>query len=212
MEGGSGSKDGRGRVRHPRTVRRRDASEAMSLEQLEGWIDQLDPPSLIDSVSMLDGYLTATIVGPCSIDPHEWLRHMLGRHSGLGMEGTKQAAAIMAVVVRFNAISEGLSTAPERYAPIFERTDDGTVLAGPWCMGFLAAMRLRYDAWRPLCDINRSEHALLLPILLHCTDSAGRPMLGPVRPGRRGVLVAVTDEIALADAGSPFFGGQNGEK
>jgi uncharacterized protein len=186
MEGGSGSKDGRRRVRHPRTGRRRGTREAMSLEELECWIDQLDPSPLIDGVSMLDGYLTATIVGPCSIDPHEWLRHMLGPHSGLGMEGTKQAAAIMAIVARFNAISEGLSTAPERYAPIFERTDDGTVLAGPWCMGFLAAMRLRYDVWRPLRDISRIEHGLLLPILLHCTDSAGRPVLGPVRPGLEG--------------------------
>jgi uncharacterized protein len=158
----------------------------MSLEELERWIDQLDPPPLVDGVSMLDGYLTAVIVGPCSIDPHEWMRHMLGPHSGLGMEGTEQAAAIMAVVARFNAVSEGLATAPERYAPIFERTDDGTVLAGPWCMGFLAEMNIRYDAWAPLRDINRIEHGLLLPILLHCTDSAGRPMLGPVRPGPEG--------------------------
>jgi hypothetical protein len=38
----------------------------------------------------------------------------------------------MGIVVRFNAISEGLATAPERHAPIFERTDERTVLAGPW--------------------------------------------------------------------------------
>lgn len=75
---------------------------------------------------------------------------------------------------------------PERYAPIFERTDDGTVLAGPWCVGFLAAMKLRYDAWRPLRDLNRIEHGLLLPILLHCADAAGRPVLGPVLPGPKG--------------------------
>jgi uncharacterized protein len=127
VEGGSGSKDGRCRVRHPRAALRR--REAISLEELERWIDQLDPPPLIDGVSMLDGYLTAIIVGPCSIDPHEWLHHVLGPHSGLGMEGSKQAAAIMAIVARFNAVSEGLS------APIFERTDDGTVLAGPVVRG-----------------------------------------------------------------------------
>ena len=98
----------------------------MSLEELERWIEYLNPPPLIDGVSMLDGYLTATIIGPCFIDPHEWLHHMLGPHSGLGVEGTEQAAAIMAIVTRFNAISDGLATAPERYAPIFERTDDGT--------------------------------------------------------------------------------------
>ncbi len=27
---------------------------------------------------------------------------------------------------------------------------------------------------------------LLLPILLHCTDDGGRPMLGPTRPGPEG--------------------------
>ena len=80
-------------------------------------------------------------------------------------------------------ISEGLATAPQRYAPIFERTDDGTVLAGSWCMGFLAAMKLRYEAWLDLGDIGHLGHALLLPILLHCRDSAGRPLLGSLRPG-----------------------------
>jgi uncharacterized protein len=113
-------------------------------------------------------------------------RHMLGPHSGLGVQGTEQAAAIMAIVAHFNAINEGLATAPEQYAPIFERTDDGTVLAGPLVMGFLAAMKLRYDAWRPLRELNWIEHGLLLPILLHCADAAGRPVLGPVQPGPKG--------------------------
>lgn len=53
-------------------------------------------------------------------------------------------------------------------------------------MGFLAAMKLRYDKWERLRDLARIEHALLVPILLHCTDDAGRPMLGPARPGPEG--------------------------
>lgn len=186
VEGSAGGTPGRRGVRRRRSRRRHGAREVMSLEELECWIDHLDPPPLVDGVSMLDGYLTAIIVGPCSIDPHEWLRHLLEPHNSLGVEGTEQAAAIMAIVTRFNSISEGLATAPERHAPIFERTGDGTVLAGPWCMGFLAAMKLRYDAWRPLRDFNRIEHGLLLPILLHCKDSAGHPMLGPARPGPEG--------------------------
>lgn len=169
---------------HP--ARRKRTPKAMTLEQLERWIDALYPAPRVNSVSMLDGYLTAIIVGPCSISPYEWMRHMLGPHDDIGTEGTMQAAAIAAVVARFNAVSEGLSMAPERYAPIFERTDDGTVLAGPWCMGFLAAMKPRHEAWNPLLDLSRIEHGLLLPILLHCTDDAGSPMLGPTRPGPAG--------------------------
>ena len=84
---------------------------------------------------------------------------------------------------RFNAISEGLSLAPGKHAPVFEKTDRGLALPQPWCMGFLTAMRLRFDDWRPLLDLGRIEHGLLLPILLYCTDPLGRPMLGPPREG-----------------------------
>ena len=185
MEGSTSSADG-SRMRRAHTVRRRRISKAMTLEELEDWIDHLNPPPLVDGVSMLDGYMTAIIVGPCSISPYEWMEHMLGPHGDLGMEGSTQAAAIMGVVARFNAVSERLATAPEHYAPIFQRTDDGTVLAGPWCVGFLAAMKLRHNAWRPLLNLGRIEHGLLLPILLHCTDEARRPMLGPTRPGPEG--------------------------
>ena len=158
----------------------------MSLEELELWIERLEPPPLIDGVSMLDGYLTAIIVGPCSISPYEWMRHMLGPHSAIGADGSEQFAAVQAITGRFNAISGGLAAAPQDYAPIFERTDDGVVLAGPWCNGFKTAMTLRRDAWRPLRDLRRQEHGLLLPILLHFTDSAGRPLLGPTRPNPAG--------------------------
>ena len=50
-------------------------------------------------------------------------------------------------------------------------------------MGFLAAMQLRYEAWLGLGDVGHIGHALLLLILLHCTDSAGNPLLGSVRAG-----------------------------
>jgi len=56
---------------------------------------------------------------------------MLGPQSQLGMEGTEQSSHVMAIVMRFNAISEELATTPKRSASIFERTDDGTVRAEP---------------------------------------------------------------------------------
>jgi hypothetical protein len=45
-------------------------------------------------------------------------------------------------------------------------TDDGLAAPHLWCMGFLAGMRLRMDAWRPLLDLNRIGHGLMFPILL----------------------------------------------
>jgi uncharacterized protein len=158
-------------------------SGTMDLEALDVWLERLKPAAKVDSVSMLDGYLTAIIVGPRSISPDEWFFDLLGARGNIGSAQGKTLKAIMAVVERFNAISQTLSIAPQKYAPIFHRADNGTVFAGPWCMGFLAAMQLRWSDWKVLRNLDRVEHGLLLQILLHCTDEFGLPYLGPPRPG-----------------------------
>jgi uncharacterized protein len=45
-------------------------------------------------------------------------------------------------------------------------------------------MRLRISAWAPLLDASNVNHSLLLPILLHCRDDQGRPLLGPPQTDR----------------------------
>ncbi len=64
------------------------------------------------------------------------------------------------------------------------RKPSGDVDPRPWCQGFYAAMRLKLSAWAPLLDASNVNHYLLLPILLHCRDDQGRPLLGPPRSGR----------------------------
>jgi uncharacterized protein len=130
----------------------------MDLEALDAWLERLKPAAKVDGVSMLDGYLTAIIVGPRSISPDEWFFDLLGARGNIGTAQGKTLKAIMAVVERFNTISETLSNTPQKYAPIFHRTDDGTVFAGPWCMGFLAAMQLRWTDWKALRNLG---HALI---------------------------------------------------
>ena len=155
----------------------------MSLEQLDAWLKTLEPAPLVDGASMLDGYLTAIVIGPCSIPPDEWFAHLLGERGRIASASGATLAALTTIATRFNAISEGLSLAPSKHAPLFEKTDDGLALPHPWCMGFLSAMQLRFDDWRPLLDLSRIDHGLILPILLYCTDPLGRPMLGPPREG-----------------------------
>lgn len=168
-------------MRKPR--RPRSAGATMSLDQLNAWLNGLSPRSRVDGASMLDGYLTAIVIGPCSIAPDEWFIDLLGDRGRIATAAGKTLAAITAIVARFNVISEGLSTAPNKHAPIFEKTNDGMALPQPWCMGFLSAMRLRFDMWRPLLDLGRIDHGLMLPILLYCNDPLGRPLLGPPREG-----------------------------
>jgi uncharacterized protein len=155
----------------------------MGLEQLETWLATLAPPSRVSGVSMLDGYLTAIVIGPCSIPPDEWFVDLLGERGHIATATGQTFAAITAIADRFNTISQGLATAPSRHRPIFERTDDGLALPRPWCMGFLTAVQLRFQAWQPLLDLKRVDHGLLLPILLYCTTPSGAPLLGPPREG-----------------------------
>src|SRR5208282_700935 len=95
---------------------------------------------------------------------------------------TEEFSAIAATLIRHNAISEALSTRPESFEPLFVRSWDGEVDAQPWCMGFYAVMKLRLLAWSRLISPDRSEHHLLLPILFHCVDDAGRPAMPLATP------------------------------
>src|SRR5262249_37154342 len=83
-----------------------------------------------------------------------------------------------------NDISNILSTTPHRFAPMHRRKPNGDIDARPWCEGFCAAMRPRLSAWAPLLDVSNINYGLLLPILVHCADDQGRPLLGPARKGR----------------------------
>src|SRR5258708_32861831 len=44
-------------------------------------------------------------------------------------------------------------------------------------------MKLRLSGWAPLRNLADINHGLLLPILFHCIDDQGRPMLGPSKQG-----------------------------
>jgi uncharacterized protein len=153
----------------------------MDFEALDAWLEQLKPAAKVDGMSMLDGYLAAIVIGPCSIPPHEWFFDLLGEKGNIATAHGKRLDAIMAIAARFNAIGEILSTVPSNYAPIFQRTDAGVVCAGPWCMGFIA-MKLRWKAWAPLLDTKNIEYGQLLPILLYCADELALPA-GPQPKG-----------------------------
>ncbi len=119
-----------------------------------------------------------------SITPLDWICPLLAIDAdAFNHGGTPEFAAISAVVQRHNDISNTLSKNPDRFEPIHQRKPNGDVDARPWCLGFHAAMQPRLPAWAPLLDTRNVNHGLLLPILLHCVDDQGHPLLGPPRKG-----------------------------
>jgi uncharacterized protein len=162
------------------------AAAAMPLEQLERWLQQrAERHPVATSIPTLDGYVAAIVAGPVSISPLDWICPLLAIDAdAFNHGGTPEFAAISAVVQHHNDISNILSTAPLQFEPMHQRRPNGDVDARPWCQGFHAAMRPRLLAWAPLLDTSNINHGLLLPILLHCVDDQGRPLLGPARKSR----------------------------
>lgn len=168
----------RGRSAHPPMT-----AVAMPLDKLDLWL-QGRTSAAAKNLSMLDGFVTAVVAGPVSMDPPEWICPLLDIEvDAFNHGGTPEFAAISAVAVRHNAIVETLSKAPKTFKPIFARKPNRDVDAGPWCEGFYAAMKLKPSAWAPLNNPADINYGLLLPILFHCVDDQGRPMLGPPKKG-----------------------------
>jgi uncharacterized protein len=162
------------------------AAAAMPLPELDRWLqDRADRHPVATSIPMLDGYVAAMVAGPVSIDPPDWICPLLAIDAdAFNHGGTPEFAAICAVARRHNDISRVLSTTPERFEPMHRRKPNVEVDPRPWCRGFYAAMRLKTLDWAPLLDTSDVNHGLLLPILLHCRDDQGRPLLGPTRKSR----------------------------
>lgn len=171
------------RHRHPASSM---ATVAMPLEELGRWLQaRADRRPVATSVPVMDGCVTAIVAGPVSMSPLDWICPLLAVDTdAFNHGGTPEFAAISAVALHHNEISNILSTAPARFEPMHRRKPNGEVDPRPWCQGFYAAMRLSMLAWAPLLDFSNVNHGLLLPILLHCRDDQGRPLLGPPRNGR----------------------------
>lgn len=178
-------------ARKPTKNAKTTADYAMSAERLDHWLrdrsvawSAKSPPAgrpAANSLSMLDGFVTAIVVGPVSLSPPEWICPLLGVAPDAFNHDNEEFAAIAATAMRFNIIGEALVQAPDRYEPLLTHAD-GVVDARPWCEGFYAAMKLRLLAWSRLTSQQSIEHGLLLPILFHCRDDKGRPILPSTTP------------------------------
>ena len=117
------------------------AAAAMPLNELEPWLQaRAEQHPVATSLPVLDGYVAAIVAGPVSMSPLDWICPLLAVDADAFNHGdTPEFAAISAVALRHNEISETLSTAPNQFAPMHRREANGDVDARPWCRGFYAA-------------------------------------------------------------------------
>jgi yecA family protein len=176
----------------------------MSLDDLDAWLRAragADPPPLAASLSWLDGFVSAVVAGPVSMDPRQWICPLLGIDpDAFNHGGTPEFAALCAVIVRHNEISDTLPTRPDLYQPIFAHTQGGKVDPAPWAAGFKAAMDMNPKAWARLKRTS-PDSLHLLPILASVPGDHGLAHLTPLigdDPVGRAMLATLWRDIPVS--------------
>jgi uncharacterized protein len=123
-------------------------------------VSERTPEEALSSLEMLDGYMTAAIVGPQAFEPKDWYALMWDKNKQLEPQfsSADEADMISELIVRHNNSLEAVFLEdPESFVPLFDRVayeseEIHKLAVEEWCMGFLIGMELAYDAWQPLFE------------------------------------------------------------
>lgn len=151
------------------------ASNPAQRAELDRWLrDAKMPPGTMD-LMMLEGFLTAIVVGPATCAAEDWLPRVWGarrpvRRAPACLQEPTAYARFRELVSQYHAeIAERFDTGPESFQPIFcSARFNGVeaIIVDPWCIGFVARLNMQLRRWRPL---QRECPDLLRPLLLYGT-------------------------------------------
>ncbi|AUN33791.1 YecA/YgfB family protein [Niveispirillum cyanobacteriorum] len=119
----------------------------LSDAELGAYLRSRGAAAAVNSLSGLDGYLTAIHVGPKFIDPRIWVADLAGEHAMMAAEGTQDGLAMQALVHHFNRISVALSDAPDQYRPWFDTDRSSKPDPLFWELGFYSGISLAKRSW-----------------------------------------------------------------
>lgn len=160
---------------------------ALSDPALKAWMARKkNPRPLVNSLSGIEGFVTAVAAGPRFADPQQWLCPLMGLPADAMVRNLDRNKAVIASVARmYNGVVGILADTPQAFEPRFDRKANGNVEPRPWCQGFYTAMQLNREGWAPIREPGSDYYGLLLPILSYCVDDKGEPVLGKPYPGKR---------------------------
>ena len=159
----------------------------MPLDELERWLQaRAERHPVATSLPMLDGYVAAIVAGPVSISPLDWICPLLAIDAdAFNHGGTPEFAAISAVALRHNDISNVLSTAPEAVrADPCRASRMATSMRVPGARDSTPPCSCDYRLGRRCSTPATSTTACCCPSCCIVVDDQGRPLLGPPRKGR----------------------------
>ena len=142
------------------------------LERLDAFLSSDESPEHCLSLSDLDGFLHGVACSPVSVPSEEWMSVALG-----GEPDHVPAWVLQDIASILADICDGLKSDPPVIEPVFWESKEGHVVAMDWCEGFMTAVTLRQEAWKPFVE-TREGAQLILPIMLHVLDENGNSRFG----------------------------------
>jgi len=142
------------------------------LYELESYLGSEALPEACMDLEMLDGLVSALVVGPEPVLPSEWMPFALGfldeGDETLEFRDEREGQRVVELVMRYyNGVAAAIDEEPSAYAPLFYESEDGpddVPLAFSWAEGFLAGISLRNEAWAQLIE-NEEGSELTMPFV-----------------------------------------------
>ena len=131
----------------------------INLDVLDDYLMSDRAPDDSMGLSDLDGFLTGVVVGPELIMPSEWLPVIWGGAEPQFETQDEMRIVLGTIMGRYNEIAACFASDPEEFDPIFWEGPEGEVIASDWAGGFLDAIALRAQAWKPLIEDDRAGHS-----------------------------------------------------
>ena len=137
----------------------------IDLDALDDYLMSDRAPDSSMGLSDLDGFLTGLVVGPGLIPPSEWLPVIWGGEEPEFQTEVEMRTVIGTIMRRYDEIAACLRSDRDDFEPIFWEGPEGEVIASDWAGGFLDAVALRTQAWKPLIE-DRRAGILMAPLFL----------------------------------------------
>ena len=137
----------------------------IDLDALDDYLMSDLAPDESMGLSDLDGFLTGIVVGPELILPSEWLPVIWGGEEPEFQTEAEMRTGLGTIMGRYNQIVACFTSDSDDFEPIFLEGPEGEVIASDWAGGFLDAVALRPQAWKPLMEDDRAG-ILMAPLFL----------------------------------------------
>ncbi|TLU55858.1 MAG: UPF0149 family protein [Chlorobium sp.] len=144
------------------------------IDLLEGFfLSDLPPSGSLSSLEMVEGYMTALVVGPEVVEADDWLPYIFDQegHSEPSFVSDDDAVMIEELLLRYmNTVERQFNDDPDGFSPLYEQFDYGDEEAEmlaiqEWALGFMVGMEMKNESWKPLFA-NESTGMLGLPMLM----------------------------------------------